>query len=68
MFTQESESGNIDIVMMTVADRSVRPLVHTAAIQANARVSADGKWLAYQSNESAADQVYIQAFPNATQR
>jgi serine/threonine-protein kinase len=30
----------------------------------NARFSPDGRWLAYSSNESATDQVYVRAFPD----
>ena len=35
----------------------------TEAEEAHARVSPDGRWLAYASNESAAFEVYVQSFP-----
>ena len=31
--------------------------------EADARISPDGKWLAYHSNESGEDEVYVQSFP-----
>ena len=34
------------------------------ANESNGEVSPDGHWLAYQSNESGADEVYVQPFPN----
>jgi len=33
--------------------------------ESSGEVSPDGHWLAYQSNESGADEVYVQPFPNA---
>ena len=32
--------------------------------EANAAVAPDGRWLAYQSNESGRDEVYVRPFPN----
>jgi serine/threonine-protein kinase len=39
-----------------------RPLLQTPAGEANATVSPDGRWLAYQSNESGDWDVYVAAF------
>ena len=41
------------------------PLVRTAFIENNADVSPDGRWVAYQSNESGQNEVYVRPFPNA---
>jgi serine/threonine-protein kinase len=45
----------------TVGD--VMPLLGTPAVEQNAEISPDGQWLAYQSNESGRDEVYVQPFP-----
>ncbi len=37
-------------------------LVGTTAMDSQAQISPDGKWLAYYSNESGADQIYIRSF------
>jgi Tol biopolymer transport system component/predicted Ser/Thr protein kinase len=39
------------------------PLVQTPAVDSGARVSPDGKWLAYTSFESGTAEVYVTAFP-----
>ncbi|MEO5616743.1 MAG: protein kinase [Candidatus Eisenbacteria bacterium] len=39
------------------------PLVRTRFAEFGARVSPDGHWIAYQSNEAGDDDVYIQSFP-----
>jgi hypothetical protein len=38
-------------------------VVATRAEERNGRVSPDGRWIAYVSNESGAYEVYVQAFP-----
>jgi Tol biopolymer transport system component len=41
------------------------PVVQTPFAEPNGQVSPDGKWLAYQSNESGRPEVYVQRFPPA---
>jgi serine/threonine-protein kinase len=40
------------------------PLIHTPFTIRNADVSPDGRWIAYESNESAQFQIYVQPFPD----
>jgi serine/threonine protein kinase len=40
------------------------PFLNTPSYETFARVSPDGRWVAYASNESGAPQVYVQPFPN----
>jgi serine/threonine-protein kinase len=40
-----------------------RPYLATAAYESNARLSPDGRWLAYQSDETGTREVYVQAYP-----
>jgi serine/threonine-protein kinase len=44
------------------------PLVTTAADELMPRVSPDGKWLAYQSNESGQYEIYVRPFPGGGSR
>jgi Tol biopolymer transport system component len=46
------------------------PLIHSEAEEQEGQFSPDGKWIAYQSNESGRFEVYIQPFagPDATSR
>ena len=39
-------------------------ILHGPYSEANAAVSPDGRWLAYQSNESGRDEVYVRPFPD----
>jgi serine/threonine-protein kinase len=42
----------------------IESLVHTAAQDGNAEVSPDGRWLAYDSNESGQFEVYVRPYPD----
>ena len=41
-----------------------RPLLRTAFDETGARVSANGRWLAYSSNESGRTEIYVASFPD----
>jgi serine/threonine-protein kinase len=43
---------------------TITPLLETSFVEQNAEVSPSGQWLAYQSNESGRDDVYVRPFPN----
>src|SRR5262249_2837537 len=51
VYTQ-SHQGSSDLWIWSTADRKSSPLLQTPASESDARVSPDGQWIAYQSNES----------------
>jgi serine/threonine-protein kinase len=54
-----------DVMMLTLEkDRRVQPLVQTPAAERNAEISPDGRWLAYESNDSGQFQIFVRPFPN----
>jgi WD40-like Beta Propeller Repeat len=54
-----------DLFLLPLAgERRPRPLVQTLFNELNAEVSPDGSWLAYQSNESGREEIYVRPFPN----
>lgn len=60
-------STQSDIVLLEVGAAGekarARPFLRTAFSEAQAVFSPDGKWIAYTSNESGRNAVYVQAFP-----
>jgi Tol biopolymer transport system component len=44
------------------------PIVQTPFNEHNSRLSPDGKWMAYSSNESGRDEIYIQPYPQGGSR
>ena len=49
-------------------ERKQTPLLNAAHNEHNGEVSPDGRWLAYQSDESGANEVYVRRFPSLDSR
>jgi Tol biopolymer transport system component len=56
------QRSNIVLIDATVPGRA-RPFLATPFAESSGRVSPDGRWMAYQSNESGRNEIYVQAFP-----
>jgi serine/threonine protein kinase/Tol biopolymer transport system component len=46
-------------------DHKPFPYLQTSFDERHARFSPDGRWIAYSSNESGRDEIYVQSFPNS---
>ena len=62
LFGLLTEGTKSDIWAMSMADRRTAPVLDTIYSEGNAALSPDGKWMAYQSDESGRNQVYVQPF------
>jgi Tol biopolymer transport system component len=62
LFGVLTEGAKSDIWAMSMADRRAGPVLDTIYSEGNAALSPDGKWLAYMSDESGRNQVYVQPF------
>jgi Tol biopolymer transport system component len=62
-----SAAGELWAVPVTGARQAVR-LTHTPFLESEGRVSPNGRWLAYESNETGREEIYVQAFPTAARR
>lgn len=60
--TDPETQGDIWILPLE-GDRRPRAFLHGVFNERGAAVSPDGRWLAYVSDESGRDEVYVQAFP-----
>jgi serine/threonine-protein kinase len=54
--------GDVNGLTLTGARRS-QPLIATEFNESEAEISPDGRWLAYRSNASGQDEVYVRPFP-----
>jgi Tol biopolymer transport system component len=54
---------NWDVMVMSLPEGAPSPFAATAADESNGRLSPDGRWMAYLSNESGAREVFVQPFP-----
>jgi Tol biopolymer transport system component len=61
--TQNPETGADIWAVPLTADRKPHPVVQTSAAEDAAQFSPDGRWVAYESNETGRFEIYVQAFP-----
>ena len=58
----------VDVYLVDIAARSARPLLNSRFEEAAAVFSPDGRYIAYVSNDSGRDEVYLQSFPALDRR
>jgi serine/threonine protein kinase len=64
-----SSATSADIYQASLSGNSeIRPVLSTAAYEGSAKISPDGHWLAYTSNDSGRMEVYLRPFPAPDQR
>jgi serine/threonine-protein kinase len=65
LFSRPKQGQSTDIWMLPlIGDRKPQPLLASPANEDWPVLSPDGRWLAYVSNESGRDEVYVQPFPD----
>ncbi len=62
LFENTSKAQDLGLLALD-GQRRTEPLLQTSAAELNGEISADGRWLAYQSNESGQFEVYVRPFP-----
>jgi dipeptidyl aminopeptidase/acylaminoacyl peptidase len=70
LYTSQRDDGldNDILVVPLEGDRTPIPLVSTRFHELDARFSPDGRWIAYQSNETGRHEIFAQPFPGPGQR
>jgi Tol biopolymer transport system component len=60
--------GNMDIGVWSAAEKRHRTWLSTPFHEQCAQLSPDGKWIAYQSDESGRWEIYVRAFPESDRK
>ena len=63
LFTERDPGGQLDIWLQPIDGGAARPVIATPAQELGGRISPDGRWIAYQSNETGRYEVYVRSFP-----
>jgi Tol biopolymer transport system component len=64
VYATPGEQSPSDLWLLPLAgDHRPSPFLQTTFIKTQAQISPDSRWIAYTSNESGTDEVYIQSFP-----
>ena len=67
LFWVQNPKTGFDILLLPVGggDGKARPILATAANEAGARISPDGRWLLYVSDESGRREAYVASYPGS---
>ena len=69
VFEQADPKTRRDIWVLPMSgNREPFPFVRTPFNETGGKISPDGKWIAYESNESGKYEIYVQAFPGPGER
>jgi eukaryotic-like serine/threonine-protein kinase len=64
IFTEVNSKTGTDLMQLRLDGApKAEPLIQTPFLEAAADISPDGRWIAYQSNESGRPEVYVRPFP-----
>ena len=67
IFTETVATTGEDVMQLTLdGAHSVTPLVQTAFTERNGVISPDGRWLAYESNDSSQFEIFVVPFPEVS--
>ena len=62
-FTQISLETGPDVWVLPIDERKPRVFAQTKFAEGSPKFSPDGRWIAYASNESGRNEIYVQAYP-----
>jgi hypothetical protein len=64
VFFEITPMSQFDLFRVVLPGVRVSPLLQTPFSETNGTISPDGRWLAYQSNSSGRQEIYVRPFPN----
>ncbi|HET6349681.1 MAG TPA: protein kinase [Candidatus Krumholzibacteria bacterium] len=68
VFNTLSQATSRDLLLYSLKDGSIRPLLNSRFREADAAISPDGRWMVYRSNESGRSEMYVRSFPGMTEK
>jgi serine/threonine-protein kinase len=65
LFQENTQDTRIDLALLRLAPTpTTAPLIRSPFAETNGEISPDGRWIAYQSNESGREEIYVRPFPD----
>jgi serine/threonine-protein kinase len=65
IFTEETAQTNIDLMSLELdGTHRVTPLLQSRFIERNGTISPDGRWLAYEANDTGTFEIYVRPYPD----
>jgi len=67
VFSELASATNFDVMLLRLTGNGkATPLVQTPSVERNGEVSPDGRWLAYEANDSGRFEIYVRPFPEVS--
>jgi serine/threonine-protein kinase len=66
LFSEEVPGEGRNIMALRLDTRAIEPLIRTPTNELMAEVSPDGRWVAYDSNESGRFEIYVRPYPDTS--
>jgi eukaryotic-like serine/threonine-protein kinase len=63
VYTDSDSDTGVDLWVFSTTDRKKEPFLRTRFTETTPRFGPDGRWIAYASNESGRDEVFVRPFP-----
>ena len=63
LFTEDTAHTNINVLAQPIGGGEASPVATSPGHESAARMSPDGRWVAYQSDESGRYEIYVQSYP-----
>jgi len=57
-----------DLWVLSLEDKKAEPLINSPFNETHGQISPDGKWIAYTSNSTGRNEIYVQPFPSGSGR
>jgi DNA-binding winged helix-turn-helix (wHTH) protein/Tol biopolymer transport system component len=64
IYTQHEQATKLDLWHVPLSGGAAQPLLNTSFNEAQARISPDGRWIAYVSDTSGTQEVYLRRYPD----
>jgi dipeptidyl aminopeptidase/acylaminoacyl peptidase len=68
VYTQLEDETKLDLWRVRLGDAAAMPLLATPFNEMQARISPDGRWIAYASDESGVLEIYVQRYPELVEK
>jgi Tol biopolymer transport system component len=68
VYTTRQEAALALMLLALQGERTAAPFLKTTVSIGRGKLSTDGRWMAYESNESGRTEVYVQSFPADSER
>jgi eukaryotic-like serine/threonine-protein kinase len=63
-FSRQKTGGGVDLWVLDTIEKKASPFIETRFDKAQSKISPDGRWIAYTTNDSGMYQIVVQSFPD----